>query len=183
MEWQRKECILWCELHTATIFVCFHQTETRTQQGVTVSSDEILLRSAIFIPDANCKGDNPLSRGEEQESLWRFCDLPWKAIALSLPSISESKLDREKKNSKNACHILSTICLDRKNNSLLPPQLIPHQWTLPQTRHSTSAIWDPFHQCCNELLYAVCTHCKMYRSQEQGVGNLGTHSCDEASSV
>ena len=36
---------------------------------------------------------------------------------------------------------------------------------LPQTRHCTSAIWDPFHQCCNELsvqfvLTAKCTEAK-----------------------
>lgn len=88
-----------------------------------------------------------------------------------------------KKKLTSVCHILSTICLDRKNNSLLPPQLIPHQRTLPQTRHCTSAIWDLFHPCCNALFRAVCTHCSMCRRQEQGVGNLGTHSCDEASSV
>lgn len=90
---------------------------------------------------------------------------------------------KKKKNLKSACHILSTICLDRKNNSLLPLQLIPHQRALPQTRHCTSAIWDLFHPCCNALFRAVCTHCSMCRRQEQGVGNLGTHSCDEASSV
>ena len=43
------------------------------------------------------------------------------------------------------------MCLDRKNNSILPPQLIPHQWTLPQTRHSTSAIWASSRPCCKEL--------------------------------
>lgn len=36
---------------------------------------------------------------------------------------------------------------------------------LPQTRHCTSAIWDPFHPCCNELsvqfvLTAQCTEAK-----------------------
>ena len=110
--------------------------------------------------------------------------LPWKGIAFSLPEISESKLERKKK---------------KKKKTRLPCAYYHVPWQEKQQHLASSAYSSSVNSSPNKTLHishlgflpsllqgalcAVCAHCKVYGSQEQEAGNLGTHSCDEASSA
>ena len=109
--------------------------------------------------------------------------LPWKGIAFSSPEISESKLER--KNTHTHTH--------------LPCAYYHVPWQEKQQHLASSAYSSSVNSSPNKTLHishlgflpsllqgalcAVCTRCRARGSQEQEAGNLGTHSCDEASSA